>query len=81
MISISTRRSSRAIAMWHSRTWAAFLALRSGRAGELSTGLWDRGVSNDYRDDILRLGPAPYLCDQQLRDAIQALGAAARSLR
>jgi kynureninase len=27
----------------------------------------------DYRGEILRLGPAPYVSDRQLRDAIEAL--------
>jgi kynureninase len=31
-------------------------------------------VTTDHRDDVLRLGPAPYLSDAQLRDAIVALG-------
>ena len=38
------------------------------------------GVATDYRDDLLRLGPAPYLSDRQLDDAIAALGEAARQL-
>jgi kynureninase len=57
-----------------------FLALRAPRAGEISAGLWERGVSNDYRDDVLRLGPAPYLSDSQLRDAIGHLDAVTRGL-
>ena len=32
-----------------------------------------RGVSTDSRGDILRLGPAPYLSDRQLEDAVAAL--------
>jgi len=28
----------------------------------------------DYRADVLRLGPAPYLSDHQLRMAMEALG-------
>jgi kynureninase len=50
-----------------------FLALRSARAAALQAGLRARGVLSDYRDDILRLGPAPYLSDAQLSDAIAAL--------
>jgi len=46
-----------------------FLALRSPHAGALSEQLYERGVSND----ILRLGPAPYLADDQLREAIACL--------
>lgn len=50
-----------------------FLVLESRRAGELSAGLKRRGVMTDYRGDCLRLGPAPYLSDRQLRDAVGIL--------
>ena len=52
-----------------------FLALRSPHAGDISAGLRTRGVWTDYRGDIVRLGPAPYLSDEQLRSAIETLGA------
>ena len=51
-----------------------FLALRSPRAAEFQAGLRDRGVLSDHRGDTLRLGPAPYLSDAQLGDAVAALG-------
>jgi kynureninase len=51
-----------------------FLALRSPRAGELSRRLRERGVWTDFRGDVLRLGPAPFLADAQLDAAIVALG-------
>jgi len=51
-----------------------FLALHSTRAGELSAALSERGVMTDYRGETLRLGPAPYLMDAQLQDAVAALG-------
>jgi kynureninase len=57
-----------------------FLALRSDRAAELRAGLRARGVLTDHRDDVLRLGPAPYLSDRQLDDAIIALGETIREL-
>ncbi|MFV1988167.1 MAG: kynureninase [Gemmatimonadota bacterium] len=57
-----------------------FLALRSTRAGDLRAALRDRGVLTDHRNDVLRLGPAPYLSDRQLDDAIEALGEAVRSI-
>ncbi len=53
-----------------------FLALRTPHASALNAALYARGVSNDCRDDILRLGPAPYLTDDQLHAAIAQLGAA-----
>lgn len=52
---------------------AGFLALRTPRAGEISARLRERGVSTDHRGEVLRLGPAPYLADSQLRDALEAL--------
>jgi kynureninase len=57
---------------------AGFLALRSPRAGELSAALRRLGVWTDFRDDVLRFGPAPYLSDEQLDAAMAALGEAAR---
>jgi kynureninase len=47
-----------------------FLAIRSPIASELVHVLRGRGVLADFRGDVLRLGPAPYLQDRQLRDAI-----------
>ena len=52
---------------------AGFLAIRSPHAGEISHALRTRGVLTDFRGEILRLGPAPYLSDDQLRDAVQHL--------
>ncbi len=57
-----------------------FLALRSEFAGELHASLRTRGVRTDYREDLLRFGPAPYLSDAQLEDAMGALGDALASL-
>jgi kynureninase len=55
-----------------------FLALRSPVAGALVRGLHARGVSTDSRGEVLRLGPAPYLSDRQLRDAMGLLGEVVR---
>jgi len=51
-----------------------FLALRSARAAELSQRLRASGVRTDFRGDILRLGPAPYLGDEQVCEAVGLLG-------
>jgi kynureninase len=59
---------------------AGFLAIRSPRAGDFARGLRHRGVLTDFRNDVLRLGPAPYLHDEQLRDTMQIFGEVARSL-
>jgi kynureninase len=57
-----------------------FLALASPRAGELCRRLAARGVATDHRGDVLRLGPAPYLADAQLRRAMEILGEVAREI-
>jgi kynureninase len=57
-----------------------FLALRAPSAGGISALLRARGVATDFRGDLLRLGPAPYLSADQLRAAMDALGEVARAL-
>jgi kynureninase len=59
---------------------AGFLALQAPRAAELQRELARRGVLCDARGEILRLGPAPYLSDDQLRRAVALLGEAVRAL-
>jgi kynureninase len=51
---------------------AGFLALRCANAESLSSALRAREVFTDHRGAILRLGPAPYLTDPQLRSAVDA---------
>ena len=58
-----------------------FLALRSPHAGALQRALAERGVLTDSRGPWLRLGPAPYLSDEQLEAAIALLGEAVTELR
>lgn len=53
---------------------AGFLGLRSPRAGALCKALHERGVLTDFRADLLRFGPAPYLSDRQLTDSMGILG-------
>ena len=60
---------------------AGFLAIRSERADALCAGLREREVYCDSRGSILRLGPAPYLSDDQLREAVVRLGDTVRALR
>ncbi len=57
---------------------AGFLALRSPQATVLTEKLHARGVLTDARGDVLRFGPAPYLSDQRLRDAMGILGEVSR---
>jgi kynureninase len=54
-------------------TIGGFLTLQSPRARAVCEGLRRRGVRADTRGGTLRLGPAPYLCDGQLVDAVDAL--------
>jgi kynureninase len=51
-----------------------FLAVRARGARNLVGRLRGRGIFVDTRGDILRLGPAPYLGDDQLEDSVAALG-------
>ena len=51
-----------------------FLALETPRAGELACKLRGRAVYADSRGRVLRLGPAPYVTDEQLDEAVAVLG-------
>ena len=53
---------------------AGFLALRSPRAAELKESLRQRGVFTDSRGHYLRLGPAQYLADAQIEEAVGIIG-------
>jgi kynureninase len=52
---------------------AGFLAIRAARAPDVVRALRQVAVFADARGDILRLGPAPYLSDDQLHEAIAKL--------
>ena len=58
---------------------AGFLAIRTPQAKGVVAALRARGVYADARGEVLRLGPAPYLTDEQLRDGIAVLGARFRN--
>lgn len=51
-----------------------FLALYSPHADSVHRLLRERGVFTDYRAQILRIGPAPYLSDSQLTEVMTKLG-------
>ncbi len=57
-----------------------FLVLQAPRAGQICRSLAKRGVLTDSRGDALRFGPAPYLSDRQIADAMGALREAAADL-
>ncbi|WP_203044518.1 hypothetical protein [Pimelobacter simplex] len=60
--------------------FGGFLALRTPHAAQLRAALTERGVHADHRGQHLRLGPAPYLSDEQLTTAMGVLGEAAAGL-
>ena len=53
-----------------------FLALDAPGAGRIAARLRSRDVFTDHRGTILRLGPAPYITDAQLDEAVGLLGEA-----
>lgn len=57
-----------------------FLAMQSPHAPALSKALAAHGVATDYRGDMLRLGPAPYVTMAQLDQAVAAVEACVRDL-
>ncbi|BFM06447.1 hypothetical protein [Halioxenophilus aromaticivorans] len=50
-----------------------FLSIKTPFATALQAHMRDIGVICDYKSEYLRLGPAPYLCDEQLLDCVEAL--------
>ncbi|MBN2731077.1 MAG: aminotransferase class V-fold PLP-dependent enzyme [Balneolaceae bacterium] len=50
-----------------------FLALQSPHARKIRARLLEKNIFTDARDDILRLGPAPYITTKQIEQAIAAL--------
>lgn len=50
-----------------------FLVLQSSIAGDISKKLMSKGIFTDYREEFLRLGPAPYIPDNKLVEAIDIL--------
>ena len=55
-----------------------FLALDAPDAGGIAARLRERGVFVDHRGTVLRLGPAPYVTNAQLDEAVALLGEATR---
>jgi kynureninase len=56
----------------------AFVSVRHPEAGTLSSKLKERGVLTDSRGDLLRLGPAPYVTDGELDEALDVLATLVR---
>lgn len=59
---------------------AGFLVLYSEFAGKISEKLKQKNVWTDYRGNVLRFGPAPYISDEQIREAMKILGNVIESL-
>jgi selenocysteine lyase/cysteine desulfurase len=55
---------------------AGFVSLQTPRAAELVKALRQAGVFTDSRGDMLRLGPAPYITDDEIETAIELLARA-----
>ncbi len=53
--------------------FGGFLSLRTPHAGVLQSQLAEQGVLTDHRGQYLRLGPAPYLTDEQLEQSVEVL--------
>ncbi|MCC6278884.1 MAG: aminotransferase class V-fold PLP-dependent enzyme [Oligoflexia bacterium] len=50
-----------------------FVALKTTKSAELHRILKDQGIYTDFRADVLRLGPAPYVSDRQIDQALDQL--------
>lgn len=57
-----------------------FLPLQTPLAGAIHERLKQEGVWTDFRGEVLRLGPAPYLSDAQLQETLAILGRVAREV-
>jgi kynureninase len=60
--------------------FGGFLAIESPHSAEIARRLADEGVSIDARGRYFRLGPAPYLSDSQLEQAMDCLAGAVAAL-
>ncbi len=60
---------------------AGFMTFLTSHAGTISKKLREHNILTDYRGDFLRLGPAPYLADTQLRKAVECLKDIVNNLR
>jgi kynureninase len=61
-------------------SFGGFLAVECPQAGEVAQRLAEEGVQIDARGRYFRLGPAPYLSDAQLEDAMDRLERAVTAL-
>lgn len=57
-----------------------FLSYKTSIAEDIQRGLKKQGVLSDFRGEYLRLGPAPYISDQQLYLTMNKLESVLRGL-
>jgi kynureninase len=60
---------------------AGFLVLYTESAGLISEKLKEKNVWTDYRGNVLRFGPAPYISDDQIKEAMSFLGEVVHNLK
>jgi len=58
-----------------------FLALSASDAARLQRELRQRNIRTDYRGDTVRLGPAPYITDEQIETATAVITRSSTALR
>jgi selenocysteine lyase/cysteine desulfurase len=64
-----------------SRDRGGFVAVRVARAAEVVARLRQRGVAVDHRGDIVRIGPAPYITEDELERGLDRIVEALAALR
>ena len=57
-----------------------FISLKSSHAALITKKLHQQKVYCDHRGDILRIGPAPYLSDRQLHEAMDSFAATTKAI-
>ncbi len=57
-----------------------FFVLESNFAGKICRELKNKNVLTDFRGNYLRFGPAPYISDAQIKEAIDILGKTVKKL-
>jgi selenocysteine lyase/cysteine desulfurase len=62
------------------RRRAGFVTVRHDRAGDIVSKLRDRGVLVDSRGSLLRIGPAPYLLDEEIDRGVDIIAETISSL-
>jgi len=72
-----SRRGARLVTPREPSRRGGFVSVRTPRASDLVADLRQRGVYLDSRGDLLRIGPAPYLSDDEIDAGLALIDAAA----